>query len=130
MPPGSEPEDRSGLFRRLDREDVYGEGEEPDPRFTLANERTFLAWQRTALALMAAGVGIKALTAHTAERDVVAVVLVLLGLGCAITALLRWGATERAMRTGRPLPRFRAAFPLAVALAAVAALLAAMLFLR
>lgn len=31
-------------------------GEEPDPRFTLANERTFLAWTRTALALLASAV--------------------------------------------------------------------------
>ena len=34
----------------------YEEGEEPDYRFTLANERTFLAWLRTALALIAGGV--------------------------------------------------------------------------
>jgi putative membrane protein len=32
------------------------EGTEPDYRFTLANERTFLAWIRTALALLAGGV--------------------------------------------------------------------------
>ena len=35
-----------------------GEGREPDPRFTFANERTFLAWSRTALALVVAGLGI------------------------------------------------------------------------
>ncbi len=28
---------------------------EPEARFTLANRRTFLAWSRTALALVAAG---------------------------------------------------------------------------
>ncbi|WP_143342795.1 YidH family protein, partial [Crossiella equi] len=42
-------------------ERVYGVGEEPDPRFTLANERTFLAWIRTSLGLMAAGVAVEAL---------------------------------------------------------------------
>src|SRR3984893_15268857 len=31
---------------------------EPDYRFTLANERTFLAWQRTALGLLAAAVAV------------------------------------------------------------------------
>ncbi len=30
--------------------DEADEGTEPDPRFTFANERTFLAWSRTALA--------------------------------------------------------------------------------
>lgn len=86
---------------------VYEEGEEPDPRFTLANERTFLAWQRTALAFMAGGVGIEALTAHSAGRDVLAAVLVVIGIGCAVVALRRWAGAERALRAGRPLPRFR-----------------------
>ncbi|MBM4509720.1 DUF202 domain-containing protein, partial [Rhodococcus hoagii] len=31
-------------------------GEDPDPRFTLANERTYLAWVRTGLGLIAAAV--------------------------------------------------------------------------
>ena len=34
------------------------EGSEPDARFTFANERTFLAWNRTALALVVAGLAI------------------------------------------------------------------------
>ena len=34
------------------------DGTEPDPRFTFANERTFLAWSRTALALVVAGLGV------------------------------------------------------------------------
>ncbi len=33
-------------------------GEAPDYRFSLANERTFLAWIRTALGFLAAGVGL------------------------------------------------------------------------
>ena len=41
------PEPRPDWSRRL-----LGQGEAPDPRFTLANERTFLAWIRTALALL------------------------------------------------------------------------------
>jgi putative membrane protein len=40
---------------------VYDAGDEPDPRFTLANERTFLAWVRTALAMFAGGVALHAL---------------------------------------------------------------------
>ena len=40
---------------------VYDEGAEPDARYSLANERTFLAWIRTALAVLAAGVALDAL---------------------------------------------------------------------
>jgi putative membrane protein len=39
-------------------ESVYGQGDEPDPRFSQASERTALAWMRTALALVAAGIAI------------------------------------------------------------------------
>ena len=56
------------------------EGEEPDPRFTLANERTFLAWIRTALALVASGIGLEAFVPRLALpgfRQALAVCLVL-----------------------------------------------------
>ncbi|GAA4619925.1 YidH family protein [Saccharopolyspora hordei] len=102
-----------------DREDarwpkrLYEQGEEPDPRFTLANERTFLAWIRTALALMAGGVGVEALNAVTGQpnplRTALAVVLLLAGVLCSATAFTRWMATERALRRGRPLPAPRLA---------------------
>lgn len=92
---------------------LYQDGEEPDPRFTLANERTFLAWIRTALALMAGGVGVEALNAVAAEpsdlRVVLAVALLLAGVLCSATAFTRWVATERALRRGRPLPAPRLA---------------------
>ncbi|NDV10205.1 DUF202 domain-containing protein, partial [Rhodococcus sp. IEGM 248] len=39
---------------------LLGGGTEPDPRFTLANERTFLAWIRTSLALFASGIAVEA----------------------------------------------------------------------
>jgi putative membrane protein len=41
-----------------DPSDIRAVGEEPDYRFTLANERTFLAWIRTSLALLAGGVAV------------------------------------------------------------------------
>jgi putative membrane protein len=61
---------------------VYRSGSEPDPRFSLANERTFLAWIRTALALLAGGVGLEALQIpHQAGFRVAAAgVLLILGL--------------------------------------------------
>ena len=37
---------------------VYEEGDDPDARFTMANERTFLAWIRTSLGFLAAGVAV------------------------------------------------------------------------
>lgn len=86
---------------------VYATGDEPDVRFTLANERTFLAWIRTALALMAAGVGVEALAFHgeaSPLRTVLAIALLASGVLCSAVAFRRWMVIERALRTGSPLP--------------------------
>jgi len=85
---------------------VYVAGPEPDYRFSLANERTFLAWIRTALALVAAGVAIDAFPVSASERlqTWLAVLLVLLGMACAIASWFRWARTERAIRSRKPLP--------------------------
>lgn len=85
---------------------VYGEGEEPDYRFSLANERTFLAWLRTTLALLAAGVAVDVLdlgVSATFARGLAAMLLVL-GAICPVLAFLRWAMAERAMRRNEPLP--------------------------
>jgi inner membrane protein YidH len=85
---------------------VYQQGEEPDPRFSLANERTFLAWIRTSLALFAAGVALEALRLPVAARWRLAgaAVFVALGLLAAVQAWLGWARTELAMRRATPLP--------------------------
>lgn len=85
---------------------VYDEGEEPDARFSLANERTFLAWVRTALALLAGGVALEALGTSFpgVARQVVSVLLIALALGASVTGWYRWARTERAMRRADPLP--------------------------
>jgi putative membrane protein len=85
---------------------VYGVGDEPDPRFSLANERTFLAWIRTSLAFSAAGVALEALSlpVHPGFRLAAALVLVVLGIVAAVQAWWRWGLVERAVRCGTPLP--------------------------
>ena len=86
----------------------YDEGEEPDYRFTLANERTFLAWIRTALALMAAAVAVVHLI-HTLNlpgaRRTLGTLLVGAALIISTTSYWRWRSVQRAMRNGDPLPR-------------------------
>jgi putative membrane protein len=99
------------------------EGEEPDPRFSLANERTFLAWIRTSLALVAGGIGLEAFVPRLAVpglRQVLSVCLVLLGTAVSATAWSRWVRTQRAMRLGAPLPVPRLAPLLSFGIAAIA----------
>jgi putative membrane protein len=104
---------------------VYRTGDRPDPRFSLANERTFLAWIRTSLALLAGGVALDTvdLDGPSTLRSVVAVSLVVLGLLGAGVAWVRWAATERAMRLHQPLPGTVALVWLALALMILAAAL-------
>ena len=85
---------------------VYGSGDEPDPRFSLANERTFLAWIRTSLALLAVAAAVDALPLRIDDRAqaALAAVLALTGLAAAYHAWRGWVRTEQAMRTGGPLP--------------------------
>ncbi len=85
---------------------MYGGGTEPDPRFSFANERTFLAWIRTALALLAAGVALDTipLTIPPGLQVALAAVFVLLGLLSAVASWVRWARAERAMRRHAPLP--------------------------
>jgi putative membrane protein len=87
---------------------VYAVGTEPDPRFTFANERTFLAWIRTALGFLAAGVAVAAVARLVGplglETRLASVVLIVCGLVCGIAAFRRWMVNERAMRLGEPLP--------------------------
>ncbi|HTY72104.1 MAG TPA: DUF202 domain-containing protein [Actinomycetes bacterium] len=85
----------------------HSEGSDPDYRFSLANERTFLAWVRTALALLAGAVGIVQLATNLGPdwvRRTVGGVLAATGIVVAGLAYWHWKANERAMRTGAPLP--------------------------
>lgn len=85
---------------------VYRHGEEPDPRFSLANERTFLAWIRTSLALIAGGVALEALQLPIRAdfRMISAGLFIALGIIAPVHAWISWMRTERAMRQNRPLP--------------------------
>jgi putative membrane protein len=85
------------------------DGTEPDPRFTFANERTFLAWSRTALALVVAGLAIIQLLPPFPGvpwgRHILGVPLIVFGAIVALTAYGEWVRSQRAMRHGQPLPR-------------------------
>lgn len=100
----SAPQDRDSRWPRR----VYGVGSEPDPRFSFANERTFLAWIRTALGFVAAGVALVAIAqlrdSLRPEVRMAAVALVVCGLFSGANALLQWTRNERALRLQHPLP--------------------------
>ena len=76
----------------------------PDPRFTMANERTFLAWNRTALALIGGGLAVEQfLDTGRIARLALAIPLILLGALVAASSYGRWRANEQAMERGEPL---------------------------
>ena len=103
--------------------DAVGEGTEPDPRYTFANERTFLAWSRTALALVVAGLGVVQLLPPFPGvpwgRHVLGVPLIVFGAVVAVTAYLEWVRNQRAMRLRQPLPQSVMPKLLAVVVAAM-----------
>jgi putative membrane protein len=111
---------------------VFQAGNEPDPRFTLANERTFLAWIRTSLALIAAGVALEALALplQTGLRLAASIILLVLGLAVPPLAWITWGSVERALRHATPLPSSKVALPLAIGISTVGILLIAGVLLR
>ena len=100
---------------------LYQAGSEPDPRFTLANERTFLAWIRTGLAFIAGGVALEALVPGLLPgfRIAASVVLIVTGIGTPIQAWIGWMISERALREGRALPSPTLALPLAISVIVV-----------
>ncbi|MFJ6607295.1 YidH family protein [Streptomyces lydicus] len=103
---------------------IREEGATPDYRFSLANERTFLAWLRTGLALVGGGFAVDQFLPRLHPQVRLAFTLVLLvgGALCALRAVNHWVRCERAMRRGEDLPvsRFPTALALAVGALAVA----------
>ncbi|WP_250001863.1 YidH family protein [Actinoplanes sp. M2I2] len=121
-----------GLRQWIDPERTPAVGRTPDYRFSLANERTFLAWIRTGLALIAGGLGCAQFlpplpVAHL--REIIAVALLVLGAVVALRAVHHWASTERAMRLGEELPasKFPAFLAVVVALGAVVLIVAVVL---
>lgn len=87
-------------------------GKEPDYRYTLANERTFLSWVRTALALIAGGIALRAFSEEFGAEWVplvAALIATVLGGVLAVLGYQHWRQVQQAMRLGQPLPRQLAA---------------------
>ncbi len=114
------------IRRWFDPSEVDDVGTAPDYRFSLANERTFLAWIRTGLALIGGGLAVAAFVPPQRWphiREAIAGILLLLGAAVAVRAVDHWARCERAMRLGLALPRSRFPAVLALVIAAGAAAL-------
>ncbi len=98
-------------------------GREPDHRFTLANERTFLARMRTALTLLAGGVAVNELASPVdlaGGRSLLAAIAIVLSLVLVLDSYRWWGKVDDAMRHDQPLPRSLGVPLLTVGLSAIA----------
>ena len=105
------------------------DGSEPDARFTFANERTFLAWSRTSLALVVAGLAVIQLLPPFPGvpwgRHLIGTPLILLGAAVSVLGYREWSGNQRALRRGEPmrqsnLPRLLAGTVTGIALVAAA----------
>jgi len=109
------------------------EGTEPDYRFSLANERTFLAWIRTSLGLLAGGILLEQFSTRLGPHTVIVALAIALSflaaLLCAM-AYVRWRANEIAMRHSRRLPGTLAIPALAAGLCGIGAVVTLLLFYR
>ncbi|QLL06014.1 YidH family protein [Mycobacterium vicinigordonae] len=97
---------------------VYDVGQEPDPLYSLANERTYLSWLRFAVTLLAGAVAIdRLLIEHPQfESEILALGLVAIAFGTCGIGVRRWFVSERALRQRQPLPGFGAPLLVIVAI--------------
>lgn len=110
---------------------IFFLGEAPDYRFSLANERTFLAWIRTALSFLAAGIGLEELTPNFSTpviREALALTFCFSAGVLAIYSYLRWLRNEKAMRLKLDLPCTRSHLVISIMLLAAVVLAIALMF--
>lgn len=117
------------MLRWLFPPDPSEVGTDPDYRFTLANERTFLAWIRTSLALTAGGLGAVVLLDEVSGSTILGVVALALAIVTAVVAPARWARNERAMRMNEPLPASKLPQIVALVTTAIAIVAAILLIL-
>lgn len=105
---------------------LYSQGSEPDARFSLANERTFLAWLSTGLALLSVGVALNSFATPLSDtaRSLASGLLLAGGALTPAFACVSWWRTESALRRGAPLPA-PTSLPLAVLVVTAAAVIVA-----
>ncbi|SNS65344.1 putative membrane protein [Rhodococcoides kyotonense] len=99
----------------------------PDERFTLASERTFLAWMRTSLGLLAGGIAIVHLVPDFSTgwvRTTLGLVLIFMAASAAMVGLRRWLQVRKALESGAPMPEARELWIFAVGIGFVAVLAA------
>lgn len=124
--PGATENSRSRIRAAIERvhPDLSDVGTEPDPRFTFANERTFLAWARTGLALIGGGLLAAQVLHFGLAGGHLVLALPAIGLGglLGVVGFRRWQANERAMRLGEPLGQAPLVPLLMVGIIAIAAI--------
>lgn len=101
---------------------VQSDEHEVDYRFLLANERTFLAWIRTALGIIAGGVALDQFVTVKNDPGAIAplaVLVILLGAATALTGTIRWARTDRLMRSHSPMGRSRGVVLFGVSVTAI-----------
>ena len=118
------------MIRR--RPPIKSVGNDPDYRFTLANERTFLAWLRTGLALLAGAVALASLVHNFGPKPMritITVLLLALSLVVTVGAYVRWDRAERALRENQPLPIDPLPLLLMIGVAVITAAAAVLIYL-
>lgn len=95
---------------------VFDQGNDPDTRFSLANERTYLAWTRTSIALVAGAIAVHSpfLALSQAAALGLSIWLLILAVVCVQQGWYRWRRVELALRTGQLMPGFGGALVLTV----------------
>lgn len=89
------------MSKKNEKDIAYQNRLDPDARFLLANERTFLAWVRTALAVMVGGIALAQLSKRSEAQGIVSMLVILLGGFMALIGYVRFRAADRAIREGR-----------------------------
>ena len=121
--PGPEARPSPAARARWPRRRLDDVGEAPDARFSFANERTYLAWNRTALGCVVAGLAVLNVLSPEGDdvgTEIVGVTLMVLGLALAAVSYVNWYAAEKALRLRRPVPHSPMLLVLAVVTGVVA----------